>query len=77
MTDEPKPVRVIVTYSGPNTTDGLVSTEGLVTVGQLALAAWLLERQAADMRQVVMAAEAQRRAEVQAVANSFHNGRPR
>lgn len=74
MTPAVEPVKVTVTFSAVNSADPIVTMDPGVTIGQLALAAWVLENQAADARRGQMIAQAQEAQMRQALASGIRNG---
>lgn len=74
MSPEPGPVKVTITFSAANSADPVLTMDPSLTIGQLALAAWVLENQAADARRGQMIAQAQEAQMRQALASGIRNG---
>jgi hypothetical protein len=74
MSPDAQPVRIVVEFAGPDSAVGQVVLQGPVTVGQLALAAWLLERQAEAAHQGAMVQAARDQLAVRSLAAGLRNG---
>lgn len=69
-----EPPRIIVTFDPGNATDARIDVNPGVSIGQLALAGWLLTEQANDARRGQLLAAAQEQASIRALAAGLRNG---